>query len=312
VNLVHTSHVHDDVLMDWSSLRDFLELAEGGSISRAAQRLGVSQPALSRRLLRLEEQLGVSLFLRGPRGLQLTAAGQRVRVIAERMSGLASEVGEAVRLGHDPVSGVVRISAPEAGLGTDWLPSALLPLRKEHPELALQLLIENQVVDLAKGAADIAIRGLRPSDPELTARRVAKAGWGLFAARQYLERRTSLSSPSDLSQHDLLLYEQSFNTRQRTWLEKHGLAKRIALSSNNMDALLHATRAGWGVALLPLLQAQADVHLRRVLPALDVASMSLWLVTAADLRKSPRIRTVFQFLTTCFERDRELFAGLRG
>lgn len=294
--------------MDWSSLRDFLELAEQGSISRAAVQLNVSQPALSRRLQRLEEQLGVSLFSRGPRGLQLTPAGQRVRAIARRMAGLATEVGEAARQGHDPINGVVRISAPEAGLGTDWLPRALLPLRRQHPELALEIAIENQVVDLARGAADIAIRLVRPSEPALTARRVGKIGWGLFAARQYLERRSSPVGPQDLGQHDLLLYEQGALTLQRVWLERRGLAARVALRSNSIDALARATRAGWGIALLPLAVANADAHLRRVLPALELASPQLWLVTAAELRKSPRIRTVFRFLTACFERDRALFS----
>jgi DNA-binding transcriptional LysR family regulator len=337
VNPVHGGYVLDEVLVgvsvDWSALRDFLLLAELGSISRAAQRLEVSQPALSRRLQRLEEELGVGLFLRGPRGLQLTAAGQRVRTIAERMSGLAGEVAEAVRHGHDPVSGVVRISAPEAGLGTDWLPRVLLPLRRKHPELALALSIENQVVDLARGAADIALRLVRPSDPVLTARRVAKIGWGLFAARQYLERRPGLASVGELAGHDLLLYEQSLQTRQRAWLERQGLVDRVALTSNNIDALVRATRAGWGVALLPLAavavdkaaldwaaldaasnmapsdRTASDVQLRRVLPGLELVSHQLWLVTSAELRKSPRIRTVFQFLTHCFERDRELFAS---
>lgn len=299
--------------MDWSSLRDFLLLAEQGSISRAAAHLKVSQPALSRRLQRLEDELGVGLFSRGPRGLQLTAAGQRVRAIAERMSGLATEVGEAVRQGHDPVNGVVRISAPEAGLGTDWLPRALLPLRREHPELALELSIDNQVVDLARGAADIAVRLVRPSQPAWTARRVGKIGWGLFAAPHYLERRASLAGPGDLGKHDLLLYEQGFLTLQRAWLEKQGLAGRVALRSNSIDALTRATRAGWGVALLPLAVAAADVHLRRVLAALELASPSLWLVTAADLRRSPRIRTVFRFLSACFERERALFSdGITG
>jgi DNA-binding transcriptional LysR family regulator len=314
VNPAHVGYVLDEVLVDWSALRDFLLLAELGSISRAAQRLEVSQPALSRRLQRLEEELGVGLFLRGPRGLQLTAAGQRVRTIAERMSGLAGEVAEAVRHGHDPVSGVVRISAPEAGLGTDWLPRVLVPLRRQHPELALAISIDNQVVDLARGAADIALRLLRPSDPALTARRVAKISWGMFAARQYLERRPGLASVGELAGHDLLLYEQSLQTRQRSWLERNGLVARVALISNNIDALVRATRAGWGVALLPLAAvaadlAASDVQLRRVLPGLELVSHQLWLVTSAELRKSPRIRTVFQFLTRCFERDRELFAA---
>jgi DNA-binding transcriptional LysR family regulator len=298
--------------MDWSGLRDFLVLAEQGSVSRASQLLGLSQPALSRRLLRLEQELGVSLFLRSPRGLRLTAAGERVRSIAERMQGMAREVSEAVQQGHDPVSGVVRISAPEAGLGTEWLPRVLLPLRKEYPELLLEICIENQVVDLARGASDIAIRGLRPTDPALTARRVGKVGWALFASRAYLERRATPSNLSELSQHDLLLYEQSFNTRQRAWLERQGLSERVVLRATSVDALTRATSAGWGVAILPVAvaasEAASGASLCRVLPALELGHLSLWLVTHADLRKSPRIRSVFQFLARCFERDRQLFA----
>jgi DNA-binding transcriptional LysR family regulator len=229
------------------------------------------------------------------------------------MSGLAAEVGEAVRQGHDPVNGVVRISAPEAGLGTDWLPRALLPLRREHPELALELSIDNQLVDLARGAADIAIRLVRPSEPAWTARRVGKIGWGLFAAPLYLERRPGLAGPSDLGQHDVLLYEQGALAPQRAWLERHGLAGRVVLRSNSIDALTRAARAGWGVALLPLAVAGTDAHLRRVLALLELASPALWLVTAAELRRSPRIRTVFRFLAACFERDRTLFSeGVTG
>ena len=298
--------------MDWSSLRDLLSLAEHGSVSRAARQLGLSQPALSRRLLRLEEELGVSLFLRSPRGLRLTAAGERVRAIAERMQGMAKEVHDALQHGHDPVSGVVRISSPEAGLGTEWLPRALLPLRQAHPELVLEISIENQVVDLARGASDIALRGLRPTDPALTARRLGKISWALYASSEYLALRGQPAQLSELAQHDLLLYEQSFNTRQRAWAERAGLAQRVVLRSTSVDALTAATRAGWGVALLPVAVGGSDPKLVRVLPAAEVGHLQLWLVTHADLRKSPRIRTVFQFLARCWERDRALLAGDRA
>jgi DNA-binding transcriptional LysR family regulator len=294
--------------MDWSSLRDLLTLAEQGSVSRAAKQLRLSQPALSRRLLRLEEELGVSLFLRSARGLRLTAAGERVRAIAERMQGMAQELREAVEHGHDPVSGVVRISSPEAGLGTEWLPRALLPLRREHPELLIEISIENQVVDLARGASDIAIRGLRPTDPVLTARRLGKIGWALCASRPYLELRGQPHQLSELSQHDLLLYEQSFDLRQRAWAEHLGLAERVVLRSTSVDALTAAARAGWGIALLPLAVCSRDARLVRVVPSAEVGHLQLWLVTHADLRKSPRIRAVFEFLARCMERDRALFA----
>jgi DNA-binding transcriptional LysR family regulator len=306
---VHGGHALICMLMEWSSLRDFLALAEHGSVSRASKLLGLSQPALSRRLLRLEEELDAPLFLRSPRGLQLTAAGERVLAVAKRMREVADEVEEAAGQGHDPGGGVVRISAPEAGLGTDWLPRVLLPLRREQPDLILEIHIENQVVDLARGASDIAIRGLRPVDPVLTARRVAKIGWALFAACSYLERSPSPGTSRELAEHDLLIYEQTFNVRQAAWFERLGLSERVVLRSTSVDALISATRAGWGIALLPGMIGDADPLLRRVLPALEVGSMPLWLATHADLRKSPRIRSVFQFLGRCFERDRNAFAA---
>jgi DNA-binding transcriptional LysR family regulator len=184
-----------------------------------------------------------------------------------------------------------------------------LPLRREHPELLIEIRIENQVVDLARGASDIAIRGLRPTDPALTARRLVRIGWALYASRPYLELRGQPSQLSELSQHDLLLYEQSFNTRQRDWAEHVGLAKRVVLRSTSVDALTVAVRAGWGIALLPVAVCSRDAQLVRVLPAAELGHLQLWLVTHADLRKSPRIRAVFQFLARCFERDRALFTA---
>src|SRR6186713_2524976 len=103
---MHDGHALICMLMEWSSLRDFLALAEHGSVSRASKLLGLSQPALSRRLLRLEEDLDAPLFLRGPRGLALTAAGERVLAAAKRMREVAGEVEEAAGQGHDPAGGV--------------------------------------------------------------------------------------------------------------------------------------------------------------------------------------------------------------
>jgi len=81
------------------------------------------------------------------------------------------------------------------------------------------------------------------------------------------------------------------------------------LRSTSVDALTVATRAGWGISLLPVAVCSRDAQRVRVLPAAEVGHLQLWLVTHADLRKSPRIRAVFQFLARCFERDRTLFAS---
>jgi len=297
------------MVMDWTSLRDFLIVAQQGSVSRAARALGLSQPALSRRLARLEEALGISLFVRSPRGLGLTAAGERVRALAEQMQLSAEQVADAARAGHDPVSGVVSISAPEAGLGTEWLPRALLPLRREHPGLRVEIQVSNQLVDLARRAADIAIRAVRPSEPALTARRVARVSFGLFAARAYLEKHPAPGALRELADHDLIAYEQGLDGRQRGWLARWAPPERVVLATNSVDASFRAARAGWGIAILPVISAGSNADLARVLPETEVVSFPIWLVTHAELGKSPRIRAVFQRLVHAFERDRDAFAG---
>ena len=298
--------------MDWSSLRDFLALSELGSISAAARALGVSQPALSRRLQKLEEALDVELFVRSQRGMRLTAAGERVRALAQRMQDAAQHIPSAADLGHDRVSGVVRISAPEARLGTDWLQRALLPLRESCPEILIELTVDNQLTDLGQRQADIALRLVKPTDPALTARKVASVAWGLYAASGYLRSRARITTPADLREHDLLVYEQGQDTRQTQWLERYDLANRIVLRANSIDAIYAAARAGWGVALLPIFSAQRTTQLDLVLAKPLERSMSLWLVTHADLRKSRRIRTVFRLLAQAFERDQQRFSELRS
>jgi len=296
--------------MDWSSLRDFLALAECGSVSAAARSLQSSQPALSRRLQKLEEALDVELFVRSQRGMRLTAAGERVRALAQRMQDAAEHIPAAADLGHDRVSGVVRISAPEAHLGTDWILQALLPLRQSSPEILIELSVDNQLTDLGRRHADIALRLVKPTDPSLTARKVASVAWGLYASPGYLRGRGRLATPADLQEHDLLVYENKPDTRQTQWLERYALANRVVLRANSIDAVCAAARAGWGVALLPAFSAQRATHLDLVFEKPLERNLSLWLVTHADLRKSRRIRTVFRLLAQAFERDQQRFAEL--
>ncbi|HEX2734298.1 MAG TPA: LysR family transcriptional regulator [Polyangiaceae bacterium] len=295
--------------MDWSTLSEFLVVAERGSISSAARELTLSQPTLSRRLQRLEESLDVTLFARGRRGLLLTAAGERVRDLAVQMRSTAQQIRDAAEQGHDRMSGVVRISAPEAQLGTLWLPRALLPLRHAHPDLVLELVIENQLTDLERRAADIAIRMSEPKGESLTARRVGKIDWGLYAANSYLQGKKRINALADLRAHDILLYQMGTDVRQMAWADKRGLADRIALRATSFDAVIGATRAGWGVGLLPMIVGEADPTLTHVLAASERPSIPFWLVTHAELRRSRRIRTVFSHLVSCFERDRALFQG---
>jgi DNA-binding transcriptional LysR family regulator len=294
--------------MDWSLLQGFLELGRYGSLSAASRALGVSQPTLSRRLATLETSLGVSLFLRGPRGLTLTAAGERLVKVTERMREAARAVPEVVEAGHDPVSGVVRVTVPEAGLATDWLPRALLPLRKLHPGLLVEISVENRLVEMGKREADIAMRNQRPTDEALTARSLGTFAWYLYASPQYLAAHPPVAELSDLRHQDVLVYETPDNGRQGRWLSHRRLMDRVVLRSNSLDALARAARLGWGVAMLPAFVADRDPALSRVLPERPITRMPLWLVTHVELKRSPRVQAVFRLLIKSFEPMRELAA----
>jgi DNA-binding transcriptional LysR family regulator len=207
--------------------------------------------------------------------------------------------------GHDPVSGVVRVTAPEAGLATEWLPKALLPLRTLHPGLVVEIAVEHRVVEMSKREADIAIRNQRPTDGALTTRAVGTFAWYLYAAPEYLERRPATSELTDLMQHDILLYETPSDDRQSRWLSQRRLLGRAVLSSNSVDALARAARVGWGIALLPAFVADRDTGLRRVLLERPITKMPLWLVTHAQLKLSARVQAVFRRLARRFEETRE-------
>jgi len=291
--------------MDWSLLQGFLELGRHGSLSAASRALGVSQPTLSRRLVLLEEALGVSLFLRGPRGLTPTAAGERLVKVAERMREAASWVPELMAAGHDPVSGVVRVTAPEAGLATGWLPKVLLPLRTLHPGLLVEISVDNRLVELGKREADIAIRNQRPRDAALTARAVGTYAWYLYAAPDYLATRPPAADLADLRHHDLLLYETPSDSRQARWLSQRRLLERVVLRSNSVDALAQAARVGYGVAMLPAFVADPDAALRRLFADRPITKMPMWLVTHAELKRSPRVQAVFRHLARRFDETRE-------
>jgi DNA-binding transcriptional LysR family regulator len=234
----------------------------------------------------------------------LTAAGERLLLIAQRMRQAAGSVPEVVEAGHDPLSGVVRVSAPDVALIADWLPAVLLPLRTLHPGLLVELAMENRVVEMGKREADIAIRNQRPTQESLTVRSGGSHGWYLYAGRDYLAGRPRVAELAHLRLHDVLLYETPEDNRQALWLGRHRLLERVALRSNSFDALARAARVGWGVALLPAFVADHDSALERLLPDRPIFKTPLWLVTHVELKRSPRVGAVFEFLARCLDENR--------
>ncbi len=295
--------------LEWTALRDFLAVAEAGSLSAAARRLGVSQPTLTRRMAALETRLGAELFLRTPRGLELTEAGEAILEPARHMEQEVRAVEVAVTGRDQALAGSVRITATE-GLAIDWLTPELAVFQRAHPEIEIDFLIRNTNVNLLAREADIAVRLGRPRQPDLVARRVGDLAYGLYAAQSYLDARGRPRNDDDLREHQAVVFDELLrNARLGAWLERSLGAARIVYRANSIQALLSAMRAGYGIGAQAAFIALLRPELERVLPERSLL-LDIWLVTHPGLRRSARMRAVYEFLLERFEVAREALADL--
>jgi DNA-binding transcriptional LysR family regulator len=298
--------------LDWTALRDFLAVAETGSLSRAARRLGVSQPTLTRRMAALEARLRTELFRRTARGVELTEAGELVLPAARQMEQEAHGVEIAISGRDAALAGVVRVTSTE-GLGIHWLTPALAEFQLAHPAIEIQLLVQNQVLNLLQREADIAVRLSRPLQPDLVGRKVGELGFGLYASKEYLARRGRPAALKDLARHRSVAFDESARwlTGPGAELERALSAASVAYRANSGQAQLAAIRAGCGIGVAVRFLARRHADLERVLPDVEL-SLELWLITHPAMRRSARIRAVFDFLSQRFEASRELLAGTGG
>jgi DNA-binding transcriptional LysR family regulator len=294
--------------LDWSALRDFLAVAESGSLSAAARRLGVSQPTLTRRMAALQQTLGAELLRRGSRGLELTDAGEAILGSARQMAQEAQAI-EVAASGRDrALAGTVRITATE-GLAVEWLTPALTAFHERHPRIDLEILVRNTALNVLRREADVAIRLGRPQQAELVARRVAELTLGLYASRGYLERSGVPRTQGDLAQHHGVAFDAAEKyTGVGSWLERSLGEARVVFRANTLAAQRAAIRAGFGIGGQSCFIAERDPLLARVLPDAAVR-VEIWLVTHPGLRRSARIRAVFDFLAERLAASRAELAG---
>jgi len=300
-------------MKNWSDYPIFLAVAEAGSLTAAGRALGMSQPTVGRRIRALEDHFGTSLLKRENGQLVPTNFGQSMLDHIRRMQDEASAIDRSSATLEDSLSGVVRLSATE-GVGTSWLPGVMQKFRREHPDVLIDIGIGFQNFNLAQREADIALRWRSPGEQNsLIGRKVAEVGFGLFASADYLERRGTPSTPEDLSEHDGVIAQ--IMDGKSLWLMDDGNKmrhepKRVTFNTNSIWAFDQALVHGYGIGVLPMCGLiNRDLGLVRVLPEF-VHMESLYLVAHQDLKRSLRIRAVFDYLVGAFKEDAAFFKGL--
>lgn len=286
----------NDIAFDWNQMRAFLVASEEGSLSAAARALNQTQPTLSRQVTGLEQSLGVTLFERGHRKLQLTAAGLTLLDHARAMAESANRISLAASGQSQAIEGRVCITATEM-LATYYLPSMLRKLREQAPGIVVDVVASDEVRDLIRREADIAIRHAQPMQPDLIARRVGFLRGRIYAARRLLDEVGIPRNFDDLSNQDFVGIDNTAALIEG--LAEQGLQLRLeqfrtcAASGNCMLQLI---REGLGFGFLPMDTGELFDDLVCVLPELFAPKIPVWLVSHRELHTSRRIRVVYDLL----------------
>jgi len=288
------------VSFDWNQARAFLATAEEGSLSAAARALGQTQPTLGRQVSALEEDLGVTLFQRAGRSLSLTQAGLELLDHFRAMGDAASRISLTASGKSQAIEGQVRITATNV-MATYYLPAVLKQLREIAPEIEIDVVASNEVRDLTRREADIAIRHVRPEQPDLIAKLVGETSAHFYASTEYLDKHGRPETASDLSDAYFIGFEHP--ERLLTMFNALGLSltkRNFKLTTASGTMTIELVKHGLGISVLSKEIAELTPGLEPVLPELDPIPVPIWLVTHRELHTSRRIRLVFDLLAESF------------
>lgn len=296
--------MQNDRMMDWDRVRVFHAVAHAGSFTRAAERLGLSQSAISRQISGLEEDLATALFHRHARGLVLTEQGeillQAADEIAKRMASVETSLGNS----RDCAAGHLRVNTT-IGIGTVWLVGQLPDFVERHPDIRISLIIGDNDVDLSMREADVAIRVARPTQPDLIQRRLMTVNTHIYAAPTYLDRHGVPETLDDLDRHRLIAYGQdpAIPVASLNWVltagkddDENGSVRTPNLTVNNVFGMLRAAESGLGLASLPDYLGTTSGTLKRVLEDYAGPSFTAYFVYPEELKTSKRVGVFRDFL----------------
>jgi len=276
---------------EWSDLRILLALARAGSMVAAAKQLGIQHTTVSRRIDALEEALGTRLIGRARTGVTLTDAGQGAIRAAEEMERAHEALTRHLTRSAASPEGCVRVSMTEA-MSSLVLPT-LKTLSTRYPALEVHIQTTSVVVSIEKGDADIGLRTVKPTAPNLVSQRIAEIGWSLYGSTDYLARKGyvtgkgHLAHTADLTGHDLVGFDASLDkTAGAIWLAQHERGNRIVSRANTISALAALVAAGQGIGVLPCFSASG---LDRLTPDV-LATTTLYAVVHEEQRDVPRVR----------------------
>lgn len=285
-------------------IRVFTEVVDSGSLTRAGLRLGMSKSMISRRLARLEAELGAPLLARSTRGLSLTEAGADFRPYAERMVGELQSARDALsRQGE--ATGRLRVAAP-LSFGASHLGAVLAELALRHPRLEISSSYSDRVTDLVAEGFDAAVRLGTLADSRLIARRIAPMHAVLVASPDYLARRGLPRTPADLADHDAIPHGDAI-WRFRRGSQSFTHRPRGRFVADSGPAELAGVVAGLGIAVMPMFlagPALAGGEIVQVLAEYEIPPAGMYVVRPPPADPTPhKVRALIEIMLEKFGSD---------
>lgn len=285
--------------MDWDKLRIFHAVADAGSLTHAGDALHLSQSAVSRQIRALEESLNATLFHRHARGLILTEQGELLFEATQAMNKRLEAAAARIRDTEEEIFGELRVTTT-TGFGTLWLAPRLPKLFERFPNLKIDLMLEERVLDLPMREADVAIRMKEPSQADLIRRRLMNIRMRLYATPAYLAEHGTPVKLEDLSAHRLIA--QHAGTPQvaaGAMLVQRLMTYDISstLTVNNYFGVLQGVVNHLGIGVLPDYLTEDFPHLVRVFPDVESVEVPVFLAYPEELRQSKRVSAFRDFVT---------------
>lgn len=296
-------------MLSWDDFRYIKAIAEFRSLSGAAQALNVNHSTVFRRLGQVERQLGSRLFDRGRSGYALTPCGEEMVRLAERIGDDITSFERRVTGRDLKPSGELRVTTNDMVL-LHLLTEILVDFRKIYPEIVLEVVVSNTILNLARRDADVAVRATYVPPDVLSAIRLSKIAWAVYGATgQY---RKPFDPKRDAAQSDWIGFADHFAIAAVTkWLKSHAVSNdRIVYKVSTLLGIAEAVAGGVGLALLPCFVGASVPGLVRLTDPLPELNAELWIVTHPDLSTTARVRAFVDFYTVHVGKQRSILEGI--
>jgi DNA-binding transcriptional LysR family regulator len=288
-------------MLDWDKLRIFHTAAESGSFTHAAEKLNMSQSAVSRQISALEDDLGLKLFIRHARGLVLTEVGEQLFRTAHRVQSELQQVETQMSESQDVPTGQLIITTT-VGIGSTWLSSRIHEFLRLYPDIQIEIRLNDAELDLAMREADVAIRLHRPNQSEMIQRKLFTVHNHFYVSLDYLAEYGEPRTVEEIDQHRIISFGEPVpqHLGDINYLERLGRAdsspRRAAMKVNAIYGMMQACRAGIGIAMLPDYVTESETTLKRVLPGIELPAYEAYFVYPPALKNSKRVGVFRDFL----------------